>query len=327
MVQRIFWRALICAIIVGPAQAAVGAESDPGATPIARNSTVTITRNEFQGEILRIPAEMRGEFVASPKRVGDLLLQMLLRKTLASQARTEKLDQPPINAARIANEVDRVLAQIRIAALEDAASDAFEAKRASYVARAREIYATDQNRYRAPEEISASHILFDLKKHSADDAQRLAQEARAKIASGADFSTLAKQISEDPSAEQNSGRLGWFTRERMDPAFSKAAFALKAVGDVSEPVQSAFGWHIIRLDDRRAARVRPFDDVRDTIIAGLKKKYVDEQRETVLGAIRNDPTTAIEDAEVKAMLESIAAEPVHSHSAPISSGQTGVGKK
>ena len=89
MVQRIFWRALICAIIVGPAQAAVGAESDPGATPIARNSTVTITRNEFQGEILRIPAEMRGEFVASPKRVGDLLLQMLLRKTLASQARTK----------------------------------------------------------------------------------------------------------------------------------------------------------------------------------------------------------------------------------------------
>jgi peptidyl-prolyl cis-trans isomerase C len=315
MARCILRRATICAIALALAQAAVGAEPDPGTTIVARNSVATVTRAEFQGEILRIPQDMRTEFLASPKRVGDLLLQMLLRKTLASQARTEKLDQPPINAARIANEVDRVLAQIRIAAVDDAASDAFEAKRASYVARAREIYATDQNRYRAPEEVSASHILFDLKKHSADDAKRLAQEARAKIASGADFNTLAKQISEDPSAEQNAGRLGWFTRERMDPAFSKVAFALKAVGDVSEPVQSAFGWHIIRLDDRRAARVRSFDDVRDTIIAGLKKKFVDEQRETVLGAIRNDPTTAIEDAEVKAMLDSIAAE------------QTGIGKK
>jgi peptidyl-prolyl cis-trans isomerase C len=327
MVERIFWRASICAVAVGLAQAAVGAESDPGTTPIARNSTVTITRTEFQGEILRIPSEMRGEFLASPKRVGDLIFQMLLRKTLASQARAEKLDQPPINAARVANEADRVLAQFRVAAIEEAASGAFEVKRAGYVARAREIYSADRDRYRLPEEVSASHILFDLKKHSDEEAKRLAQEARAKVASGADFNTLAKQISEDPSAEQNAGRLGWFTRERMDPAFSKAAFALKAAGDLSEPVQSKFGWHIIRLDDRRAARIRPFDDVRDDIVAGLKKKFVDEQRDAAVSAIRNDSATAIEDAEVKAMLEGIAAGAIHSHSDPASSGQSGIGKK
>jgi peptidyl-prolyl cis-trans isomerase C len=327
MVQYIFRRASIYAIAVGLAQAAIGAESDPGTTPIARNSTVTITRTEFQGEILRIPPDMRGEFLASNTRVGDLIFQMLLRKTLASQARADKLDQLPINAARIANEADRVLAQFRVAAIEEAASDAFEAKRASYVGRAREIYSIDQNRYRSPEEISASHILFDLKKHSDEEAKRLAQEARAKVASGADFNALAKQVSEDASAEQNAGRLGWFTRERMDPAFSKAAFALKAAGDVSEPVQSKFGWHIIRLDDRRAARIRPFDDVRDSIIAGLKRKFVDDQRDAVLGAIRNDSATAIEDSEVKAMLEGIAAEPVHSHSDATSSGQSGTTKK
>ena len=327
MAQRIFRRVLVGVIGLGLAQLVWGAEPDPGATPVARNSAVTITRTEFQGEILRIPPEMRAEFIASPKRVGDLLTQMLVRKTLASQARGEKLDQQPVNAARITNEIDRVLAQLRLAAVEDAASQAFEAKRAGYVARARELYAADQNRYRLPDEVSASHILFDQKKHTAEDAKRLAQEARAKVASGADFNVLAKQVSEDPSAEQNAGRLGWFTRERMDPAFSKAAFALKAAGDVSEPVQSAFGWHIIRLDDRRASRIRPFDEVRDNIVAGLKKKFVDERRDAVMVAIRDDPANAIEDAEVKAMLDNIAAEPVHSQSAPAPAAQSGGGKK
>ena len=327
MAQYIFTRAAMCAIALGLAQAAAGAEPDPGAVPVARNSATVITRTEFQGELLRIPPDMRAEFFASSKRVGDLLSQMLLRKTLAGQARNEKLDQQPTNAARIANEVDRVLAQLRLAELEDAASAAFEAKRPGYVARAREIYAIDQNRYRLPEEVSASHILFALKKHTAEDAKRLAEEARAKVASGADFNALAKQISEDPSAEQNAGRLGWFTRERMDPAFSKAAFALKTAGDVSEPVQSAFGWHIIRLDDRRAARIRPFDEVRDNIVAGLKKGFVDDQRNAVVTAIRDDSANAIEDAEVKAVLDSIAAEPVPSHSTPASAGQSGSGKK
>src|SRR5882757_4874307 len=118
-------RVAICAMAFGLVQTAAAAAPDIGATPIARNGSVTITRSEFQAEITRIPGDMRTEFLASNKRVGDLLLQMLLRKTLASQARTEKLDQNPVNAARIGNEVDRVLAQLRIAAVEDAASEAF----------------------------------------------------------------------------------------------------------------------------------------------------------------------------------------------------------
>ncbi|HEY2816035.1 MAG TPA: peptidylprolyl isomerase [Casimicrobiaceae bacterium] len=256
---------------------------------------------------------MRAEFVASNKRIGDLLLQMLLRKTLATQAKNEKLDADPVNAARVSNEGDRVLAQLRVAQVDEAASAEFEAKHASQLARARELYVADRDRYRAPEEISASHILFDAKKHSNEEARKLAADARARVVAGADFNVVAKEVSEDPSAQQNSGRLGWFTRERMDPAFSRAAFALKQAGDVSEPVQSGFGWHVIRLDDRRPPRVRPFEEVQDEILAGLKKTYVEQKREAVLGPIRGDPQNAINDTEVKSLIEHTMAPTEHTH--------------
>ena len=295
------------------ATAAIGAETRADDQVVAQNSWAKITRTEFEAELQRIPAEMRAEFVTSKKRVGDLLQQVLLRKTLAAQAKSEKLDADPINAARVNNEGERVLAQLRITQVDEAAGAAFDAKRTSQIARARELYLADRDRYRAPEEISASHILIDTKKHSSDEARKLAADARAKITAGADFNAVAKQLSEDPSAQENSGRLGWFTRERMDAAFSRAAFALKQPGDLSEPVQSAFGWHIIRLDDRRPARVRPFEEVQDEILASLRKAYVEQQREAVLAPIRSDPKTAINDDEVKALVEHTMAPTEHSH--------------
>jgi len=307
---RICVLAVLCTWV---ASAACGAETRADDPVVAQNSSIKITRAEFEAELQRIPAEMRSELIASNKRVGDLLRQMLLRKTLAGQAKREKLDADPVNAARVSNEADRVLAQLRITQIDEAASAEFEAKHASQVARARELYLADRDRYRAPEEISASHILFDTKKHSNDEARKLAADARARVLAGADFNVVAKEISEDPSAEQNSGRLGWFTRERMDAAFSRAAFALKQPGDVSEPVQSAFGWHVIRLDDRRAARVRPFEEVQDEILASLKKTYVEQKREALLGPIRSDPQNAINDAEVKSLVEHTMAPTEHTH--------------
>ena len=313
MIFRFAIRFLLAALCLGTFPLAHGADARSDDAAVAQNSVTTITRAEFEAELLRIPPEMRAEFVASNKRVGDLLFQMLLRKTLASQAKAAKLDADPVSAARVTNEVERMLAQLRVAEVEEKATAEFEAKRASQIARARELYVADRDRYRAPEEVSASHILFDSKKHSSEEARKLAIDARARIVAGADFNAVAKQLSEDPSAQENAGRLGWFTPERMDAAFSRAAFALKQTGDVSEPVQSAFGWHIIRLDDRRPPRTRTFEEVQDEIVAGLKKAYVDQQREKVLGAIRGDPKNAINDSEVKSIVEHTMTPTEHTH--------------
>jgi len=250
---------------------------------------VTIRRSDFQREVERLPPDIRSGFANSEKRVNDLIRRMLLERMLAAQARAEKLDTRPEFAARFAVEQERLYAQLKIAEVEAVAAAAFDAQRALWESRAREIYLADRAKYATPEQISASHILFDTKSRSSDEARRLAAEARAKAAAGADFNALARQVSEDRSAKSNGGQLGWFTFGEMDPAFARAAFALTKSGELSEPVQSSFGWHVIRFDGRRPAVQKPFDEVRDSILAELKQRYVDEQREAAVAKLRTDP--------------------------------------
>jgi peptidyl-prolyl cis-trans isomerase C len=106
------------------------------------------------------------------------------------------------------------------------------------------------------EEIHARHILLD----SRDSALAV----KAELDSGADFESLARERSKDPSAQQNAGDLGWFRWGAMVQPFQAAAFALKD-SSVSDPVQTDFGWHIIQTLGRRQVDRQPFDQVKETI--------------------------------------------------------------
>jgi peptidyl-prolyl cis-trans isomerase C len=289
------------------ALAAATMESDP---VLARNSSVVLRKSELDAELERVPPNLREEFVASPSRVGELLTQMLVRKTLASQAKAQELDKDPSNAERIRIENERLLAHFRMAAIDKQAAAEFDGKLAQHEARARQIYLADRDKYRAPEQVSASHILVHAKSRSSEEARRLVEAARVRIVAGEDFNQVARDVSEDPSVATNGGALGWFTRERMDPAFASAAFALTKVGTISEPVLSQFGWHIIRLEGRREATIRSFDEVREQIIGELRTKFVEMQRDAVLTPIRNDPGTAINKEALEQIIgKSRAGEP------------------
>ena len=181
---------------------------------LVENSTVTIRRSDYQLELERLPPEIRPGFSNSEKRVNDLLRRMLIERTLAAQARAEKLDTRPEHAARFAMEQERLYAQLKVAEIDVVAAASFDAKRPQWEARAREIYQIDRAKYSTPEQVSASHILFDTKARTSDEARKLAAEALAKANAGADFNMLAREVSEDRSAKSNSGQLGWFGSAR-----------------------------------------------------------------------------------------------------------------
>jgi parvulin-like peptidyl-prolyl isomerase len=148
--------------------------------------------------------------------------------------------------------------------------------------------------------VKVSHILYKLGQHSKEEGEKLAQNARAKILAGEDFGVFAMKFSEDGSA-MNKGELDWMGRAELDPAFADAAFALKKPGDISEPVLSQFGWHLIKLEDRRAAGTRPYEEVREQILAEMKKAYVDEKKAALLNSINEDPTGKVNTAAVDAL--------------------------
>lgn len=277
---------------------------------LAQNARVKVTRGDYDVELSRVPPEMRGEFAASPERLTNLLNQILVDKTLASEARASGVDRDPEVMRHLAFEIDRFYAEAELKKIETDAAAKFDADASDYLPKARETYLIDKAKYRVPDEVSASHILFDPAKHGGEAAAlALAQDTRAKLVAGADFATLARELSDDPSVRDNSGSLGYFQARKMDRAFSKAAFALKNIGDISEPVQTQFGYHLIRLDGKRPGRDRSFDEVSKQIMEQLKQRAINDARDGHILAIRQDPTLKVNQAAIDALKVQLPESP------------------
>jgi len=288
----------------------VSAQTGPSDAVLVELGGVKLYKSDYDAELLKLPPSIRPGFANSPQRVNDLLTRMIVQKVLAAQAESEKLAERPDNAARLRVEMERALAQMRIAEIEVQAGREFDARRAQFDARARELYLVDRKKYETPERVTASHILFDLRKHSKEEGERLARDARAKALAGADFNQLAKELSEDPSASVNGGRIEKFARPDMDPAFSAAAFAMTRPGELSLPVLSQFGWHVIKFESRTPPGVRSFEEVRDVIVAEARKKYIDDRRDAIVNGIRADPAIKVNQPAVDALVVRVDSEAV-----------------
>ena len=128
----------------------------------------------------------------------------------------------------------------------------------------RTYYDNNINSYGKEEERRVSHILIDAG-DDADAAREKAQSLKAELDNGADFAALAEANSDDTFSAENGGDLDFITPEMMDPAFDEAAFGLENVGDVSDVVETEFGFHIIKLTELREAQIKSFDEVADEI--------------------------------------------------------------
>lgn len=147
----------------------------------------------------------------------------------------------------------------------------------------RERYDREKARYVTPEQRLASHILVTAKGGDAD-AQKAAlakaQQIAKSVREGKDFAAAAKESSEDLGSKGEGGDLGWLQPGVSDPAFDSALFALKK-GEISEPVLSSEGYHIIQLRDVRESKVKTFEDVK----AELAKSYLESEREKLFGEL------------------------------------------
>ena len=110
-------------------------------------------------------------------------------------------------------------------------------------------------------------------------ARAAAQSVAAQLKRGGDFATLARKVSQDPGSAPNGGDLGFFPKGQMTPTFEQAAFSLKA-GGVSGIVETPFGFHVVKVHERRAARTAPFDEVsgqiKEFLTQGQREKKLDE---------------------------------------------------
>jgi peptidyl-prolyl cis-trans isomerase C len=155
-------------------------------------------------------------------------------------------------------------------------------------AEAKKFYDENKDKFKREESARASHILIGVdEKASAEDkkkAKEKAESIRKKIAAGEDFATLAKKESTCPSASRG-GDLGFFSKGQMVPEFEKAAFALKP-GEVSNVVETKFGYHIIKLQEKKPAGTVTFDEAKKNIEGYLKSQKVREGVNAYLDKLR-----------------------------------------
>ena len=149
-------------------------------------------------------------------------------------------------------------------------------------------FAKRKTQLTSPEEVRAEHLLISMEDVPFDDFVDEVRAVQEQLSLGADFADLVAQYSDDPSAVNNGGDLGFFSRKRMQPAFSEAAFALTEPGEIVGPVMTRFGAHFIRFIDRRPEQTLAFDEVESRLIEEIKKETEVRLRDELLAEVRDE---------------------------------------
>jgi peptidyl-prolyl cis-trans isomerase D len=149
-------------------------------------------------------------------------------------------------------------------------------------------YDKKKNTYILPEKRHAHHILIAASKDDAAD-KKLADDVDAQAKSGKDFAQLAKQYSKDPGSAQNGGDLGWADRTTFVGPFTEALFGMK-VGEISAPVKTQYGYHIIRLDEVQPGKTKSFDEARTELESEVRKDHATDH----FGEIQEQLQTRLE---------------------------------
>ena len=245
-----------------------------------------ITQSMFQEIISSLPAQQQAQ-LATPEARKSLAEQVAELKVMAQEAKARKLDQSAAVKAKIALQSDQILANAVYQQLT--AGDPDDAALRAY-------YDAHKQDW---DEVKARHILIRMqgsrvplreghKELTEAEALAKANEVRAKIIAGAKFEDQAKIESDDTGSGENGGDLGTFGAGQMVPEFDEVVFKAP-VGQVTEPIKTAYGYHLILVEERKS---KPFEEAR----ADIEQKIRPEMGQKAIEALKAKTTVVYNDA-------------------------------
>ncbi|MEO6065688.1 MAG: peptidylprolyl isomerase, partial [Lysobacterales bacterium] len=224
--------------------------------------------------------QQRAGFINSPERIDTMLNQLLLIEQMAAKARKLGLDKTPeFRAARVLAE-DRELTAAYRRYLYDHAP-AIDAK-----ALAGESYAATPKKFAVGDSVDVRHILIKTDCRSPEAARSLAERLRERVVKGEPMDELARKYSEDDGTKEHGGLIRGITRGKTTPAFEKAAFAMTDAGELSQVVETPFGYHLIELLVHSPGRQASLDEIQENLAAQLedrhRARYLKDQSDQLL---------------------------------------------
>ncbi len=272
---------------------AVSIAKDNGQDKIlAQVGKYKLTLKEFNDQIRSLPPQLQMAVQRNPELKKQLLDRWVQLNLMAMEARKQKLQDKPEVKKRIEEMTNALLAQEFM--MENVSDKAKVTDK-----EVKEYYDKHKSEFMQPEQVRARHILVKVPANATkkqwEEAKKKALEIRAKLVKGESFAKLAQKYSDDPGSKARGGDLGYFRKGQMVPEFEKAAFALKK-GEISQPVKTTFGYHIIKLEDKKPAKQRSFNEVKQEIRQKLLRKKQMELRNKIVDKLRKKyPVTVHEE--------------------------------
>lgn len=273
MIRFIVFSLLFCFSAFTSAQVSTATSSVSNEKDILARGpgSMVVTTTDIMSEFNKMTIAMRQEFFKSPENVQQIANNLLVRRILAEEAVQNKLSEDLVVQAAMAVAKDRVLSDARLNQM-DKVNEPDEKALEAY---ARNKYQATFDKYQVPAKIRASHILLEKKD---DKSYQHATDLLNKLKAGADFAEMAKEFSKDPGSATRGGDLGYFGEGQMVKVFEDAAKALQKPGDLSMPVESEFGYHIIRLDDRKPKSTLTFEEVKGSLLSESRAEILSQKR-------------------------------------------------
>ncbi|MCP8899369.1 peptidylprolyl isomerase [Gilvimarinus xylanilyticus] len=248
-------------------------------TVLVSSGNVTITVEDIERYVeFRVPKGRQYGILASPEKIKDIANNLLTLRLMAADAEKANV---ALDESQLAWQAEYARTQALVTNYQDQYIQEYLGD-VDFSASAKEKYIAEKDKYMTPERVDAAHILVAVNgDRSAEEAEALALDIRKKLNTGADFNDLAKQYSDDPSVSQNGGELGVFEYSEMVGPFSEKAFSL-VEGEVSEPVKTRYGFHLIKLNKKLAPILLEFSEVEGEINQALTARYKALARESLV---------------------------------------------
>ncbi len=251
----------------------LGGCGDKNRRVLAKVNDKVITVGEFNEKIKRLPKHYQGIMEKQKKKFLDEVIkeELLYKEALKARVDKDPETQEVIAAARKKILVSRLIKN----RVEDAIAVSGE--------EIKKYYDEHSEEFMLPERWRASHILVDTNEE--------AEEIKEKVNQGAPFEELARNRSKDASAERG-GDVGYFSKGQLIPDFEEACFLLEA-GEVSDVVKTQFGYHIIKLTERKSPEVQEFSRVKELIKKELEGQRKKELFDELIRDLRNNAKISI----------------------------------
>ena len=241
---------------------------------------VALTEDELFAHVENIPPEDRAGFVSGPKRIADAAQKRMLEEQLAQAGIQSGLLEDKIFTAGLYSMVMKEVAKRQLKRV------VAERKLDSYERQGRELYLANPERFQSEPTYTFTHLLISTRERSESEAMREILALQDRVEAGEDLDALVKAHSEDGTLEENDGQYESVSPARLDSNFARALRELEEGENVSGPVRSQFGWHLIRLDEIHSDALPSWEEARSQAVQLAEQRHEETIRKNYMQEVK-----------------------------------------